>query len=134
MTIIKSLEKIRINDYHKWKKKFYIKSLLLLTGYYIIVFYMNREKEKGLLRYQFNKGICMSIQYKGYTSSFQIRSIINTIAIEQQFLNFSRFNISMLLKKNPIKKLHRNSLKFLRKKKNKLSKFKIEIQAKKLKI
>jgi len=116
------------------KKKFYIKFFLLLTGFYIIVFYMNREKEKGLLRFQFNKGICMGIQYKGYNSSFQIRSIMNTIAIEQQFLNFSRFNISMILKKNPIKKLHRNNLKFLRKKKNKLSKFKIEIQAKKLKI
>jgi ribosomal protein L19 len=73
----------------------------------------------------------MSIQYKGYNSSFQIRSIANTIAIEQQFLNFSRFNILMLLRKNPIKKLHRNNLKFLRKKKNKLSKFKVELQPKK---
>jgi len=99
------------------KKKYYIKKNLLLTGYYLIVFYMNREKEKGLLRFQFNKGICMSIQYKRYNSSFQIRSIANTIAIEQQFLNFSRFNILMLLRKNPIKKLHRNNLKFLRKKK-----------------
>jgi ribosomal protein L19 len=132
--IIKYLEKKRVKEYHKWKKKFYIKFLLLLTGYYIIVFYMNRENEKGLLRYQINKGICMSIQYKGYNSSFQIRSISNTIAIEQQFLNFSRFNISMLLKKNPIKKLHRNSLKFLRKKKNKWSKFKIEVHEKKRKI
>jgi len=129
--IIKKLEKLRIKDYHKWKKKYYIKKNLLLTGYYLIVFYMNREKEKGLLRFQFNKGICMSIQYKGYNSSFQIRSIANTIAIEQQFLNFSRFNILMLLRKNPIKKLHRNNLKFLRKKKNKLSKFKVELQPKK---
>jgi ribosomal protein L19 len=80
---------------------------------------MNREKEKGIFRYQFNKGICMSIQYKGYNSSFKIRSVTNAIAIEQQFLNFSRYNISMLLKKNPIKKLCRNSLKFLLKKKNK---------------
>jgi ribosomal protein L19 len=129
--LIKKLEKLRIKDYHKWKKKYYIKKKLLLTGYYLIVFYMNREKEKGLLRYQFNKGICMSTQYKGYNSSFQIRSIANTIAIEQQFLNFSRFNILMLLRKNPIKKLHRNNLKFLRKKKNKLSKFKVEVQFKK---
>lgn len=117
MAIIKDLEKIRIKDFHKWKNVFNIKNLLLLTGYYIIIFYINREKEKGLLRYQFNKGVCMSIQYKGYNSSFQIRSIANTIAIEQQFFSFSRFNILTLLKKNPIKKLHRNSLKFLRKKK-----------------
>lgn len=78
---------------------------------------MNREKEKGLLRFQFNKGICMSTQYKGYNGSFQIRSITKTIAIEQQFLNYSRFNMLMLLRKNPIKRLHRNNLKFLRKKK-----------------
>jgi len=93
---------------------------------------MNREKEKGLLRYQFNKGICMNIGYKGYNSSFQIRSIASTIAIEQQFLSYSRFNILMLLRKNPIKKLHRNNLKFLRKKKNKLSKFKVELESKKI--
>jgi ribosomal protein L19 len=92
---------------------------------------MNREKEKGLLRYQFNKGICMDVQYKAYNSSFQIRSIASAIAIEQQFLNFSRFNILTLLRKNPIKKLRRNNLKFLRKKKNKLSKFKVELQFKK---
>lgn len=126
MTIIKNLEKIRIKEYIKKKKNIYIKNLLLLTGYYLIVWYMNREKEKGLLRFQFNKGICMSIQYKGYNGSFQIRSITKTVAIEQQFLSYSRFNMLMLLKKNPIKRLHRNSLKFLRKKKNKLSKFKVQ--------
>jgi len=87
---------------------------------------MNREKEKGLLRFQFNKGICMSVKYKNYNSSFQIRSIMSAVAIEQQFLNYSRFNMSILLKKNPIKDYHRNNLKFLRKKKNKLSNFKIE--------
>lgn len=126
MTIIKNLEKIRIKEYIKKKKNIYIKNLLLLTGYYLIVWYMNREKEKGLLRFQFNKGICMSIQYKGYNGSFQIRSVTKTIAIEQQFLNYSRFNMLMLLRKNPIKRLHRNNLKFLRKKKNKLSKFKVQ--------
>ena len=86
---------------------------------------MNREKEKGLLRFQFNKGICMSIKYKGYNSSFQIRSVMSGVAIEQQFLNYSRFNMLMLMKKNPIKDYHRNNLKFLRKKKNKLSNYKV---------
>lgn len=86
---------------------------------------MNREREKGLLRFQFNKGVCMSIGFKGYNSSFQIRSIIETVAIEQQFLTYSRFNMLMLLKRNPIKNYRRNSLKFLRIKKNRLSKFKV---------
>lgn len=86
---------------------------------------MNREREKGLLRFQFNKGICMSIHYKGYNSSFQIRSVTKAVVIEQQFLNYSRFNMLMLLRKNPIKRFYRNSLKFLRQKKNRLSKFKV---------
>jgi ribosomal protein L19 len=124
--IIRNLEKNRIKEYIKKKKNIYIKNLLLLTGYYLIVWYMNREREKGLLRFQFNKGICMSTQYKGYNGSFQIRSVTKTVAIEQQFLNYSRFNMLMLLRKNPIKRLHRNNLKFLSKKKNKLSKFKVQ--------
>lgn len=37
MTIIKNLEKIRIKEYIKKKKNIYIKNLLLLTGYYLIV-------------------------------------------------------------------------------------------------
>lgn len=123
---IKYLEKLRIKDYIKKKRGMYIKSSLLLTGFYLIVWYMNREREKGLLRFQFNKGICMSIQYKGYNGSFQIRSVTKTVAIEQQFLNYSRFNMLMLLKKSPIKRFYRNSLKFLRKKKNRLSKFKVQ--------
>ena len=69
----------------------------------------------------------MSIQYKGYNSSFQIRSITKKIAIEQQFLKYSKFNILILLKKNPIKRFCRNSLIFLRKKKNRFSKFKVQV-------
>jgi len=126
MVIIKNLEKTRIKEYNKKRREVYIKNLLLLTGYYLIVWYMNREKEKGLMRFQFNKGICMSIQYKGYNSSFEIRSVTRKIAIEQQFLNYSRFNMLMLLRKNPIKRFRRNSLIFLRKKKNRLSKFKVQ--------
>ena len=91
------------------------------------MWYMNREREKGLLRFQFNKGICMSIQYKGYNSSFKIRSIVKKVAIEQQFFTYSKFNIDTWLVRSPIKKFYRNSLKFLRKKKNRLSKFKVLI-------
>ena len=126
MLIIRKLEKKRIKQLNNIKKiKVYIENPLLLSGDYIVVWYINREREKGLLRFQFNKGICMSIKYKGYNSSFQIRSVIETVAIEQQFLTYSRFNMLMLLKKNPIKNYRRNSLKFLRKKKNKLSNFKV---------
>lgn len=126
MLIINNLEKLRIQQLNNIKKiKKYIKNPLLLSGDYIIVWYINREREKGLLRFQFNKGVCMSIRYKGYNSSFQIRSVMDTVAIEQQFLTYSRFNMLMLLKKNPIKSYRRNSLKFLRKKKNKLSNYKV---------
>jgi ribosomal protein L19 len=126
MLILGELEKKRIKQLNNIKKKkVSLENPLLLSGDYIIVWYINREKEKGLLRFQFNKGICMSIRYKGYNSSFQIRSVIETVAIEQQFFVYSRFNMLMLLKKNPIKDYHRNSLKFLRKKKNRLSLLKI---------
>lgn len=129
MTIIRLLEKNRIKSYSKKKGDdlWLMNNLLLLTGHYIWMWYMNREREKGLLRFQFNKGICMSIQYKGYNSSFKIRSIVKKVAIEQQFFTYSKFNIDTWLVRSPIKKFYRNSLKFLRKKKNRLSKFKVLI-------
>lgn len=129
MTIIRKLEKNRIKGYSKKKNEdlWLMNNLLLLTGHYIWMWYMNREREKGLLRFQFNKGICMSIQNKGYNSSFKIRSIVKKVAIEQQFFTYSKFNIDTWLVKSPIKKFYRNSLKFLRKKKNRLSKFKVLI-------
>lgn len=119
MTIIRLLEKNRIKSYSKKKGDdlWLMNNLLLLTGHYIWMWYMNREREKGLLRFQFNKGICMSIQYKGYNSSFKIRSIVKKVAIEQQFFTYSKFNIDTWLVRSPIKKFYRNSLKFLRKKK-----------------
>ena len=126
MLLLNKLEKLRIKSLKKKKKKNkYIRKFFLLSGNYLIIWYMNREKEKGLLRFQTSKGICMSIKYKGYNSSFQIRSVMNAIAIEQQFLNYSRFNMLIFMKKNPIKKFRRNSLKFLRKKKNRTSSFKL---------
>lgn len=126
MTVINILEKKRIKEYSKKRgdEVWYLKNLLLLTGHYLWMWYMNREREKGLLRFQFNKGICMSIQYKGYNSSFKIRSIVKKVAIEQQFLTYSKFNIDTWLVKSPIKKFYRNSLKFLRQKKNRFSKYK----------
>lgn len=129
MTIIRILEKNRIKGYSKKRGDdlWLMNNLLLLTGHYIWMWYMNREREKGLLRFQFNKGICMSIQYKGYNSSFKIRSIVKKVAIEQQFFTYSKFNIDTWLVRSPIKKFYRNSLKFLRKKKNRLSKFKVLI-------
>jgi len=75
----------------------------LLAGVYVILWYMNREEEKGLLRFQFNKGVCMMSKYKKYNSMFQLRSVIEDVAIEQKFLNFCRFNILMFLKKKSSK-------------------------------
>jgi ribosomal protein L19 len=126
VSTLRKLEKLRIKQFNDVKKnKTYLENPLLLSGDYITIWYINREREKGLLRFQFNKGICMSIKYKGYNSSFQLRSIVDAIVVEQQFLVYSKFNMLILLKKNPIKNYHRNSLKFLRKKKNKLSQLKV---------
>lgn len=122
--IIRKLEKIRILDFNKKKKK-YIQHLNILTGHYLIVWYINREQQKGLIRFQYNKGICMSIKHKGYNSIFQIRTIVNRVVIEQEFFSYSRLNILLLLKRNPLKEYHRNSLKFLRTKKSKKSGYKV---------
>ena len=54
-----------------------------------------------------------------------LRTIVNKIVVEQEFFNYSRLNILLLLKKNPLKEYHRNSLKFLRKKKSKKSGYKV---------
>jgi ribosomal protein L19 len=123
MFLIKNIEKIRIKQYNLKKKNEYIKYPLILSGDYIIIWYINREKEKGLIRYQFNKGVCMSIKYNGYNTTFQLRSIIDDVAIEQQFFFYSRNNILISSKKNLMHYYRSNNLKFLRKKKNKKSKF-----------
>ena len=128
MFVIRNLEKKRIKQFNNIKKvKAYIENPLLLSGDYIVVWYINREREKGLLRFQFNKGVCMTTRYKGYNTRFQLRSVSGKVAIEQEFLTYSRFNILMLLKLNPVKEFCRNSLKFLRNKKNKLSNYKVII-------
>lgn len=67
----------------------------------------------------------MNMHNRGYNSLFQLRSVMSGVAIEQQFFNYSSFNILMLLKKNPIPKSYKNSLKYLRGKKNFISKFKV---------
>lgn len=125
MLLINALEKKRIYNFNAKKSKKFIKYSIVLSGDYVILWYINREKEKGMLRFQFNKGICMSMHYRGYNSLFQLRSVISGVAIEQQFFNYSRFNLLMLLKKNPIPKVYRNCLKYLRGKKNFVSKFKV---------
>jgi len=77
-----------------------------------------------MLRFQFNKGICMSVKYKGYNSVFQLRSVIDGVAIEQEFFGFAATILLMASQKNPIPRAYRNCLKYLRGKKNFASKFK----------
>lgn len=125
MSLIYILEKKRIYNFNAKKSKKAIKHSIVLSGDYVILWYINREKEKGVLRFQFNKGICMNMHNRGYNSLFQLRSVIGGVAIEQQFFNYSSFNILMLLKKNPIPGVYKNCLKYLRGKKNFVSKFKV---------
>ena len=128
MLLIQNIEKIRIANFNHNKSKSFIKSVLFVTGDYVIIWYVNREKLKGLMRFQFSKGICMNMQYHGYNSLFQIRSVISGVAIEQQFFIYSIFNLLVSSKKNPIPKHYRNCLKYFRGKKNFISKFKLAIK------
>lgn len=121
MILIKNIEKIRVLNLQK--KKNYIKYPTIIKGDFITVWYINREKEKGLVRYQTTKGICIDIKYKKYNSTLLIRSLIKGISIEQQFFYYSLNNIRIILKKNIIKYYRLNKLYYLRQKKNKYSRF-----------
>lgn len=121
MLIIRQIEKKRLVNLKK--KINYIKYPVIIKGDFVIVWYINREKEKGLIRFQFNKGLCVDIKYKKYNSTFLIRSIMSGIGVEQQFFYYSLNNIFIILKKNIIKFYRLNKLYFLRKKKNKYSRF-----------
>lgn len=118
MLIIKEIEKKRLQ-----KKNKYIKYPVFIRGDFIIIWFINREREKGLIRFQFSRGLCIDIKYKKYNSVFIIRSVIEGISIEQHFFFYSLNNIYILLKKNTIRYYRLNKLYFLRKKKNKQSKF-----------
>lgn len=121
MLIIREIEKKRLINLKK--KYIYIKYPSVIRGDFVIIWYINREKEKGLIRFQFNRGLCIDIKYKKYNSTFLIRSIMDGISVEQQFFYYSLNNIFITLKKNIIKYYRLNKLYFLRKKKNKQSKF-----------
>ena len=121
MLIIREIEKKRLINLKK--KNIYIKYPSVIRGDFVIIWYINREKEKGLIRFQFNRGLCIDIKYKKYNSTFLIRSIMDGISVEQQFFYYSLNNIFITLKKNIIKYYRLNKLYFLRKKRNKQSKF-----------
>ena len=122
MLLIKKIEKKRlINRKKKWIN--YIKYPALIRGDFIIVWYMNREKEKGIIRFQITKGICIDIKYKKYNSTFIIRSLMKGVSVEQQFFYYSPTNMSIILKKNLVKYYSSNKLYYLRKIKNKHSRF-----------
>lgn len=121
MLIIREIEKKRLINLKK--KYIYIKYPSVIRGDFVIIWYINREKEKGLIRFQFNRGLCIDIKYKKYNSTFLIRSIMDGISVEQQFFYYSLNNIFITFKKNIIKYYRLNKLYFLRKKKNKQSKF-----------
>lgn len=126
MNIIKKLEKIK-----KIKKnKKYLKILNVNSGDFIILWYINRDLKKGLIKYQFIKGICISVKKKGYNSKIIIRNVINRIPIEYNFFANTLNTIYILIKKNKIKYYNSNKLYLFRKQKNTKSKFNIKYNIK----
>lgn len=121
--LINSLDKIRIlNQKSKKKDDLLIGIHSIVSCTYVLVWYVNREQEKGLIRFQFSKGIVISVGYKKYSSYFVLRFVIRDIAIEQYFCYYSSTNISVIVIRLLSDLFKKNSLKFLRKKKNKNSK------------
>lgn len=120
--VLKNIENQRLINSQN-KKKNYIKYISFIRGDFITIWYINREKEKGNIRYQYTRGVCLSVKYKKYNSTFIIRSIIKGIGIEQNFCYHSLNNIYIKLKKNIIRNYIRNKLLYLRIKKNKQSRY-----------
>jgi len=96
--------------------------MTFIRGDFIKIWYINREREKGNIKYQVTKGLCLDIHYKGYNSTFLLRSIIKNIVFEQLFNYYSTNNVHTVTKKNTIKFYIKNKLIYLRLKKNKQSK------------
>jgi ribosomal protein L19 len=119
--IIKKIEKKRLKNTLRKNQKA-IKYMTIIRGDFIKIWYINREREKGNIKYQFTKGLCIDARYKNYNSNIIIRSNIRNIIFEQIFNYFSLNNSNIIAKKNTIRKYKRNKLLFLRDKKNKLSK------------
>ncbi len=119
--IIKWIEKSRLINSIK-KNQNYIKYITFIRGDIITVWFINREREKGAIRYQFTRGLCLGVNYKGYNSNFLLRSVIKGVVFEQNFLYYSLNNIFIFIKKNIVRLYSKNKLIFLRKKKNKQSK------------
>lgn len=107
----------------KIQEKNYLKDVSFISGDFITIWYINREREKGNIRYQYTRGVCLSVKYKKYNSTFIIRSIIKGIGIEQNFCFHSLNNLHIKLKKNIIRNYIKNKLLYLRTKKNKQSKY-----------
>lgn len=120
--IIRNIQASRLVNLKK-KKINYIKYISFIRGDFITVWYISREKEKGIIRYQYTRGVCLGAKYKSYNSTFIIRSIIRGIGIEQNFCYNSLNILNIKLKKNIIKTYNRNKLLYLRKKKNKYSRY-----------
>ncbi len=123
MSIIKKIEKKRLKNLNLKKKQNYIKYPVIIRGDFVSIWYINREKEKGVIRYQLSKGICIDVKYKNYNSIFILRSIMKGISVEQEFFYYSLNNIYIYVKNNIIRYYKRNKLYYLRNKKNKQSKF-----------
>lgn len=114
--IIKKIEKYRFKNLKK-KTINFIKNITFIRGDFISIWYINREREKGNIKYQVTKGLCIDVRYNGYNSSFLLRSIIKNIVFEQIYQYYSLNNIYLIIKKNTIKFYIKNKLIYLRKKK-----------------
>lgn len=122
MFLINKIEKKRLLNWKK-KKINFIKYMALIRGDFITVWYINREKEKGWIKFQCIKGICLSVRYNKYNSSFIIKSLMKNISIEQIYCYYSLNNVYINIKKNILKNFIKNSLLFMRRKKNTKSRY-----------
>ncbi len=101
------------------------KNTMIIPGDFIIVWYLSRNSLKGVIIYQFFKGLCIGVRNRTYNSKILLRNVMGKVALEYNFFLWNINNICIVIKKNKLSYYRSNKLYFLRKKINKKSRFKI---------
>lgn len=126
--IIKKIENKRIQNKELRSNFNFIKNPLIFIGNFVVIWYLTRDSNKGIIIFQFFKGLCISIKKSGLNFKFVLRNVIDNVIIEQNLFFWNINNVYILLKFNHIKYYRSNKLFFLRKKKRKKSKFVILVR------
>lgn len=108
----------------KIEKKRILKNFIKISpGALVLLWFLSYEQDKSLVKFYYNKGICMKVGNKGYNSYFILRFVIRDVSVEKHYFYYSNTNMKIVFLQKLIVFSSKNCLKYLRKKKNKKSKY-----------